>query len=104
LLGRDLTPNGIKKDVAEIEKLLTEIPNLNKEINWQEKFESWAEAGAAVARHEVYKDGELLKWRVDGEGVLQAPPEYAKAAGRVARIQNGKAGVRLAITLGVLFP
>ena len=45
--------------------------------------------GAALAPRVVYLEGELLKARDDGEGVLQAPAGYAQAAGRVARVQIG---------------
>jgi hypothetical protein len=34
--------------------------------------------------------------------VPQAPPEYAPAAGKVARVQIGKAGKRLANAIGEL--
>ena len=98
LLGRDLTPGAIKKDVAEIEQMVTEKPELFKDDLEQHKsFESWAKEGPEIARKAVYLDGELLKPREGGtDDVLQAPPEYALAAGRVARVQVGKAGARLA--------
>jgi len=67
--------------------------------------ESWAREGAELARHAVYLDGELLKPREGAtEDVLQAPPEYASAVGRMARVQIGKAGARLAEKLKTLFP
>jgi hypothetical protein len=58
--------------------------------------DSWAREGAELPRHAVYLDGELLKPR-DGspDDVLQAPPEYAQACGQLARVQIGKAGMRL---------
>jgi hypothetical protein len=60
---------------------------------------------AAIARKAVYLDGELLKAREGAtDGVIQAPAEYAPAAGRTARIQIGKAGTRLSAELAKLFP
>jgi hypothetical protein len=87
-----------QKDVAAIEKLLSEQPELVKDDLEQHKtFESWAEEGAAIARKSVYLNGELLMPREGStDEVFQAPPGYAPAAGRVARIQVGKAGTRLA--------
>ena len=67
--------------------------------------DSWAREGAELARKAVYLDGELLKPREGStDGVLQAPPEYAPACGRLARVQIGKAGTRLAEQLATLFP
>ena len=56
----------------------------------------WAKEVAAMAPRIVYLDGEPLKARDDGEGVLQAPREYAPACRRVARVRIGRAGKRLA--------
>ena len=51
----------------------------------------------------VYLDGELLKPREGStDDVIQAPAEHVPAAGRVARVQLGKGGTRLADTLGQL--
>ena len=104
LLGRDLTPNAIKKDADEIEKLLAEKPELAKDdLEKHKTFESWVQEGAAVARKAVYLDGDLLKPREGGtEEVYQAPPEYGPASGKVARIQIGKVGTRLASAIGDL--
>jgi hypothetical protein len=45
-----------------------------------------------MAPHAVYLDGELLKPRGGAtDDVIQAPPEYAPACGKVARVQIGKA-------------
>jgi hypothetical protein len=106
LLERDLTPNGIKQDVAAIEKLLAENPDLAKnDLEQPKTFESWVEEGAKIARKWVYLDGDLLKPREGSiDDVLQAPPEYAPKAGRVSRVQVGKAGSRLADQFVKLFP
>jgi hypothetical protein len=94
LLGRDLTPNGIKTDVAEIEELLADKPEFVKDDLEQHKtFESWIQEATALARKAVCLDGELLKPREGStDDVLQAPPGYGPASGRVARVQVGKAG------------
>lgn len=98
LLGRGLTPGTIGKDVVEIEKLLAEKPELVKtDLEANTSFDSWAREGAVIARKSVYLDGDLLEQRVtDNEGVFQTPDDYAPTAGRIARVQVGKAGVRLA--------
>jgi hypothetical protein len=64
--------------------------------------EAWAKEGAELARHAVYLDGELLKGPDPSEGVLQEPADYAPVCRRVARIQDGKAGKRLADKVGTL--
>jgi hypothetical protein len=63
---------------------------------------SWASEGTGMAQLFVYLSGELLNAHVDGDGVPEAPPGYASAAGTLARVQVGKAGVRLAGTLAEL--
>jgi hypothetical protein len=75
---------------------------LKPDLDAHTTLESWAKEGAAMAPHVVYQDGELLKARDDGEGVLQAPAGYAPACGKVAREQIGKAGTRLAETISEL--
>jgi S1/P1 Nuclease len=69
---------------------------IKPELDAHKTPESWATESAALARKAVYLDGVPLKARDDGDGVLQAPANYAPAAGRVARVQIGKAGKRLA--------
>ena len=97
LLGRGVTAGNIGKDVAEIQAVMKEKAEaIQPDLDAHKTPESWAKEGTAMAPRAVYLDGELLKARDDGEGVLQAPAEYAPACGRVARIQVGKAGVRLA--------
>lgn len=106
LLGRETTVAAIGKDVAEIEKLMAEKPELVKsDLDAHTSFDSWAREGAVIARKSVYLDGDLLKQRVsDRDGAIQAPPDYAPAAGRIARVQIGKAGARLAKRMEELFP
>ncbi|HEV8059561.1 MAG TPA: hypothetical protein VGP68_06795 [Gemmataceae bacterium] len=77
---------------------------LKPDLETPKSPDSWAREGAELARKAVYLDGELLKPREGStDDVLQAPPEYAPACGRTARIQGGKGGARLAETLsGIL--
>jgi hypothetical protein len=105
LLGRGTTAGNIGKDVAEIQSAMQEkAETLKPYLDAHTTPENWAKEGAAMAPHVVYQDGELLKARDDGEGVLQAPAGYAQVCGKVAREQIGKGGMRLAKTLGNLLP
>jgi S1/P1 Nuclease len=105
LLGRGTTAGNIGKDVAEIEAVMKDkAETIKSDMEAHKTPESWAKEGAALAPKAVYLDGELLKPREGStDDVLQAPPEYAPACGRVARMQVGKAGMRLAGTLSDLF-
>jgi hypothetical protein len=77
---------------------------LKSDLDAHKTPESWAKEGAALAPRIVYLDGVLLKPREGStDDVLQAPPEYAPGCGRVARVQIGKAGARLAEKLRELF-
>jgi hypothetical protein len=106
LLGRRLTAGSIGKDVAEIEAVMKEkADSVKPDLDAHKTPDSWAKEGAALAPKAVYLDGELLKPREGStDEVLQAPPEYAPACGRLARVQIGKAGTRLADTLKSLCP
>jgi hypothetical protein len=103
LLGRGMTAGAIGRDLEQIEAVMKEkAETIQPDLDAHKTPESWAKEGAAMAPKVVYLDGELVKARDDGEGVLEAPAEYAPACGRVARVQIGKAGKRLAETLGEL--
>jgi hypothetical protein len=111
LLGTGTTAGNIGKDVQEIEKVVEDrAGEIGKELEKDRTFESWARQGLELSRHVVYLDGEL-KVAVGGRGrsgrdddVPEAPAEYASNCGRVARVQVGKAGLRLAEQLKKLFP
>ena len=59
------------------------------DLEQHKTIENWAKEGAVLARKVVCLDGELLKARDDGQGVLEAPGGYAQACGQVARMQIG---------------
>jgi hypothetical protein len=95
----------IGKYAQEIQKTpLDKAEAIKPDLEAHRTSDSWAREGAELARHAVYLDGELLKGHDDGQGVIQAPPEYAPACGRTARVQIGKAGKLLADTIGPLLP
>ncbi len=97
LLGRGVTAGAIGRDVEQIQAVIKEkAAQIQPDLVAHKTPESWAKESAALARRAVYLDGELLKCRADEDGVLQLPADYAPAAGRVARVQIGKAGKRLA--------
>jgi hypothetical protein len=97
LLGRGATAGNIGKDVAQLQAVMKDkAETIQPDLDAHKTPESWAKEGAVLAPRIAYLDGELLKAHDDGEGVLQAPADYAPACGRVAREQIGKAGSRLA--------
>jgi hypothetical protein len=97
LLGRGVTAGSIGRDIAEIQAVMKEKAEMiQPDLDAHKTPESWAKEGAATAPGVVYLNGELLKARDDGEGVLQAPDGYAQASGKITRVQIGKAGQRLA--------
>ncbi len=110
LLGRGLTPGDIGKDVEEIEAVLKDKnKTITAELEAHQTFESWALEGAELAKKYVYLGGELKLGRsagrnTEGEAAPEAPAEYAPAAGKLARVQVGKAGTRLVQQLKKLFP
>jgi hypothetical protein len=106
LLGRGTTAGNIGKDVAEIETVMKEKSDtLKLDMKAHKPSDSWARQGGELSRKAVYLDGKLLEPPEGStDDVLQAPPEYAPACGRVARVQVGKAGARLAEQIGKTLP
>jgi S1/P1 Nuclease len=102
LLGNGTTPAAIGKDVEEIEAVMKEKAKAIAPMLEEHKtFESWGLEGAELAKKHVYLDGELKLGRSAGrnaerEEAPEAPAEYAPAAGKLAREQIGKGGIRLA--------
>ena len=106
LLGKDTGAGAIDKDVKEIEAVLKDkADDMKKELADHQTFESWGMEGLELSKKVVYLNGELkvVAGRGDDE-VPEAPAEYAPACGKVARVQVGKAGNRLADQLKKLFP
>ncbi len=108
LLGREVSATAIAKDVQEIEQVMQEkAADVQKEIAAHTTFESWAREGLELSKTVVYLNGQL-KVAVGRSGrdedVPPAPAEYAPRCGRVARVQIGKAGLRLAEQVRRLFP
>lgn len=101
LLGKSVSPSTIGRNVKEIEDMLADEPALILgDIESHTSFASWAKESLEVAIKAAYLNGELkvvnAKDDVEDEDVPQAPENYARNAGRIARIQVGKAGQRLA--------
>jgi hypothetical protein len=85
--------------------MLQENPDLIKnELANNTTFESWAKESFEIAKKSAYLNGQLPLGVQDDEpsDIAVAPDDYAKNAGRVARIQIAKAGARLAATLSKL--
>jgi hypothetical protein len=111
LLGNGTTGGAINSDVREIEAVMKEkAADVQKELDGRQTFESWGREGQELARRVVYLNGELkvaassarrIAANVD---VPTAPDGYAQNCGKVARVQVGKAGLRLADQLKSLFP
>jgi hypothetical protein len=106
LLGRDTSPGAIGKVVNEVQEMLDADPDLIKsDLDAHKTFESWAKESFEVAKKEAYLNGELklADDTTDKKDTALAPTDYAKNAGRTARIQIAKAGERLAATVAQLF-
>jgi hypothetical protein len=106
LLGRGTSAGDIGKDVLEIEQVLkAKNADVTKELEAHPSFESWGREGWELCQKVVYLDGRLkVAVAQSNEDVPEAPAEYPAASGRVARVQVGKAGRRLAEQLKKLFP
>jgi hypothetical protein len=105
LLGTGTTAGAIGKDVQEIEGVMKgKADDIKKELSDHQTFESWGREGAALSKKAVYLDGELKVGAARDADVPEAAAEYAPAAGKVARVQVGKAGTRLAEQLRKLVP
>jgi hypothetical protein len=106
LLGKGITPGAIGKDVQEIEQVMKEKDReVTKELAAHQSFASWAREGWELSKKVVYLDGELkVAVARSDEDVPEPPAEYAASCGRVARVQIGKAGRRLAEQLKKLCP
>jgi hypothetical protein len=103
LLGNDTTAGAINSDVREIEAVMKEkVADIQKEIDAHQTFESWGREGQELARRVVYLNGDLkvaassARRIAANADVPTAPDGYAQNCGRVARVQLGKAGARLA--------
>jgi hypothetical protein len=101
LLGKALSASSIGRDTAAIEKMLQADPALVKEdVERNQTFESWAKESFELAKTAAYLNGDLKVSNadddVDDDDIPDAPDDYAHNAGRTARIQIGKAGLRLA--------
>ncbi len=101
LLGNDVSASSIGKSVKEIEDLLKDKPDLIKDdLTANKSFEEWAKESFAAAKKNCYLNGELkvvnTAERTKEKDLPQAPENYAKSCGHIARIQIAKAGQRLA--------
>jgi hypothetical protein len=101
LLGKSTSAGPIRANVKNIETMLKDDPSLiQADLEGNTTFESWARESFALAKKQAYLNGKLKvassKNDIDEDKVPQAPASYAKNAGRIARIQVGKAGQRLA--------
>jgi hypothetical protein len=111
LPGRGTTAGDIGRAVAEVERAVKDrAADIQKELGGHRTFESWGREGWELCKHAVYLDGRLkVAVRGGGRGARDAdapevPAEYLAASGRVARVQLGKAGIRLADQIKQLFP
>jgi hypothetical protein len=98
LPGRGETAGEIGKLVQEIEQVTKEKDSeIKKELDTHQTFESWGQERWELSKRAVYLNGELKV--AAGRGTRDAPEvqaEYPTACGIVARVQMGKAGIRLA--------
>jgi hypothetical protein len=102
LLGKSTSPSAIGRVVQQVNTLLEQHPDLLKDdLQTNTTYESWAKERLAAAKKDAYLNGQLPLGDEDEDAsdLELAPPDYAKNAGRVARVQIAKPGARLAITL-----
>ncbi len=109
LLGTSLTACSIGKSSRAIESVLKAKAAANQaDLDAHTTFESWAKESFELAKTAAYLNGELkftpAAEKFGGDEAPEVPADYAGNAGRTARIQIGKASVRLAEQLGKLFP
>jgi hypothetical protein len=102
LLGKSTTASAIGRVVQQVNTMIKAHPDLIKsDLEKNTTFESWAKESFEVAKKEAYLDGNLPLGDAheDASDIGEAPEDYAKNAGRTAKIQIAKAGARLATTL-----
>jgi hypothetical protein len=111
LLGTGATAGNIGSDVREVEAVLNEkAADIRRELDAHPTFESWAREGQDLAQRVAYLSGGLKvaasnARRIEPDAdVPTAPEDYAPTCGKVARVQVGKAGLRLADQLKKLLP
>jgi hypothetical protein len=111
LLGNGTSAGSINANVREIEGMMHEkAADVQKELDAHPSFESWGREGQELARSVAYLNGELKVSAFSGRRIAAdadvptAPDGYAQNCGRVARMQVGKAGLRLADQLKRQFP
>ena len=84
--------------------------DVQKELDTHQTFESWGREGQELARSVVYLNGDLKvaassARRIAADADVPTAPEgYAQNCGRVARVQVGKAALRLADQVKRLLP
>lgn len=109
LLGTSLSASSIGKESREIESVLKDkAAAIQPELDEHTTFESWAKESYELAKKAAYLSGKLkfarVSEKVEREEVPETPGDYAVNARRIARMQIGKAGVRLTRQLDTLFP
>jgi hypothetical protein len=111
LLGTGTSAASINADVREIEAVMKEkAADVQKELDAHQSFESWGREGQELARTVVYLNGDLKVAASTGRRIAAdadvpaAPDGYAQNCGKVARVQVGKAGLRLADQVKGFFP
>jgi hypothetical protein len=106
LLGRSTSRSAIGRVVSQVHALLQDNPDIIKQdLQSHTSFESWGRESFECAKKNAYLNGKLpLGTEDDDESDIDvAPEDYAKNAGRTARVQIAKAGARLAATIAKAF-
>lgn len=102
LLGKATTSSAIGKVSEEVTSLIDANPELIKsDVETHVTIESWAKESFEVAKKVAYLNGKLPLGEEDDDPseIAVAPDDYAKTAGKTARLQIAKAGLRLATSL-----
>jgi hypothetical protein len=102
LLGKSTTASAIGRVVKQVNDMIEASPELIKDdLENHKTFESWAKESFEAAKKYAYLNGKLPLGDAhdDASDIAVAPDDYARNAGRIARIQIAKAGARLATTI-----
>lgn len=101
LLGAGVSRGSIDSAMAEIEALIKDnAAAIEADLKANQTPEDWAKEGFAQAKRWAYLNGELRPANADQKPANEMLPnlsvDYAKDAGKVARLGAAKAGKRLA--------
>lgn len=103
LLGKSIAPSAIGRVVKQVTTMLEQNPDLiRSDLEEHKTYEAWAKESFEAAKRDAYLNGQLPIGVEDDDSsdIPVAPDDYARNAGRTARVQIAKAGARIATAIG----